>query len=137
MRDLGWVEGRNIAFERRYAEGKNEDLPRLAASLVSLQPDVILAVGTGAAQSAKNATQTIPIVFTRVGDPVGSGLVPSLARPGGNLTGLSMQYWDLDAKRLEFLVTAVPDAKRVGLLWDPSFPTARAELKEFEGQLGH
>jgi putative ABC transport system substrate-binding protein len=132
LRELGWVEGQNVAFEHRYAEGKNEILPSLAAELIGLQPDVILAIGTGAARAAKSATQTIPIVFTRVGDPLGSGLVPELARPGGNLTGLSMQYWELDAKRLEFLVTAVPDAKRVGVLWDPSFPTAGAELREFE-----
>src|SRR6266851_5605521 len=93
LRDLGYIEGQNIAFEYRYAEGKSDVLPSLAAELVSLQPDVILAIGTGAARAAKSATQTTPIVFTRVGDPVGSGLVPALARPGGNLTGLSMQYW--------------------------------------------
>jgi ABC-type uncharacterized transport system substrate-binding protein len=132
LRELGWVEGQNVAFEHRYAEGKNDIFPSLAAELVGLQPDVILAIGTGAARAAKSATQRIPVVFARVGDPLGSGLVPELARPGGNLTGLSMQYWELDAKRLEFLVTAVPDAKRVGVLWDPSFPTAGAELREFE-----
>jgi putative ABC transport system substrate-binding protein len=103
LRDLGYVEGHNIAFERRYAENKEEILPSLATELVRLQPEVILAIGTGAARAAKNATQTIPIVFARVGDPIGSGLVSSLARPGGNLTGLSLQYVDIEAKRLELL----------------------------------
>jgi putative tryptophan/tyrosine transport system substrate-binding protein len=133
LRDLGYVEGHNIAFERRYAENKEEILPSLATELVRLQPEVILAIGTGAAWAAKNATQTIPIVFARVGDPIGSGLVSSLARPGGNLTGLSLQYVDIEAKRLELLIMAVPDAKRVGALWDPRFPTAGATLKLYEG----
>jgi putative ABC transport system substrate-binding protein len=133
LRDLGYVEGHNIAFERRYAENKEEILPSLAAELVRLQPEVILAIGTGAARAAKNSTQTIPIVFARVGDPIGSGLVSSLARPGGNLTGLSLQYIDIEAKPLELLVAAVPDAKRVGVLRDPGFPTTDAALKQFEG----
>jgi putative ABC transport system substrate-binding protein len=132
LRDLGWIEGHNITFERRYAAARNEILPSLAAELVSLQPDVILAIGTGAALAAKAATQAIPIVFTRVGDPIGFGLVPSLARPGGNVTGLSLQFFDVDAKRLELLITAVPNTKRVGALWDPGFPTAGAELKQYE-----
>jgi putative ABC transport system substrate-binding protein len=132
LRDLGWVEGRNIAFERRAAEHKNEILPSLAAELVRLQPDVIFAVGTLAARAAKSATQTIPIVFARVADPIAFGLVPGPPRPGGNLTGLSLQLLDTGAKRLEFLVTAVPEAKRVGALWDASFPTAEAEFREIE-----
>jgi putative ABC transport system substrate-binding protein len=133
LRDLGYVEGRNIAFERRCADHKNEILPGLAAELVSLQPDVILAIGTLAARAAKSATQTIPIVFARVGDPIAYGLVPGLPRPGGNLTGLSLQLLDTAAKRLEFLVTAVPEAKRVGTLWDASYlPTAEAELRQIE-----
>jgi len=86
LRDLGWVEGQNFTFERRYAEGKYEVLPGLAAELVRLRVDVIVPFGTPATRAAKNATETIPIVFARVGDPVGSGLVRSLARPGGNLT---------------------------------------------------
>jgi putative ABC transport system substrate-binding protein len=121
LQELGWVEGQNVTIERRYSGGNNEILPRLAVEVVQLQPDVILAVGTAAAQAAKTATQTIPTVFTRAADPVGLGLVPSLARPGGNLTGLSLQNFDIDAKRLQLLVTAVPEAKRVGVLWDPSF----------------
>jgi putative ABC transport system substrate-binding protein len=120
MRDVGWIEGQNIVFERRYAAAKNEVLPSLAAELVNLQPDVILAIGTGAARAAGSATQTIPIVFARVGDPIGFGLISNLARPTGNLTGLSLQYVDIEGKRLELLTLAVPDAKRVGALWDPS-----------------
>ena len=131
LRDLGDVEGRNIAFERRCSEHKDEILPGLAAELVSLQPDVILAIGTLAARAAKSATQRIPIVFARVADPIAFGLVPGLPRPGGNLTGLSLQLLDIDAKRLEFLVTPVPEAKRVGALFDASFPTAE-ELGEIE-----
>jgi putative ABC transport system substrate-binding protein len=133
VQDLGYVEGQNIAFERRYAEGKNEILPSLAAELVGLEPDVILAIGTPATRAAKTATQTIPIVFVRIGDPIGLGLVRSLAHPGGNLTGVTILTNDLEAKRVELLITAVPEAKRLGILWDSSFPPARAELKETEG----
>jgi putative ABC transport system substrate-binding protein len=132
LRDLGWIEGRNIAFVRRYAAEKYETLPSLAAELVQLHPDVILANGTGAARAAKAATQTVPIVFARVSDPVGSGLVASLARPGGNLTGLSIEFVDIEGKRLELLMAAVPGAKRVGALWDPNFPAADRELKVYE-----
>ncbi len=133
LRDLGYIEGQNIAFERRYAAEKNEILPNLAAELVGLQPDVILAIGTRAARAAKGATQTIPIVFARISDPIGFGLVPALARPGGNLTGVSVQTRELAANRLELLTIAVPDAKRVGVLWDPNFPPAGPLLREIEG----
>src|SRR6266851_5024834 len=133
LRDLGYIEGQNIAFERRYAEGNNEILPDLAADLVRLQPDVILARGTAAARAAKVATQVIPIVFARAGDPIGLGLVPSLARPGGNLTGLSTLNVETNAKRLELLVAAVPGAKRVGALWNPGNPASGLGLKEIEG----
>ena len=133
LRDLGWVEGRNLVIERRYAREKRyEILPSLAAELVGLQPDVIVAIGTGAAQAAKNGTETIPIVFARIGDPIGYGLVPSLSRPGGNLTGVSLLTRELEGKRLELLITAVPDAKRVGVLWDASFPAAGPVFKEIE-----
>jgi putative ABC transport system substrate-binding protein len=132
LRDLGWVEGQNIAFERRYADDNYEILPSLAAELVRLPPNVILAIGTPAARAAKAATQTIPVVFARISDPIGLGLTPALARPGGNLTGLSVLAHELDAKRLELLVTAVPDAKRVGALWDPGSPSAAPEPREVE-----
>src|SRR5215469_1742483 len=91
LRDLGWVEGQNITFERRYAEGENKILPSLAAGLVALHPEVIVAVGTPAARAAKIATEKIPIIFARIADPTGSGLVAALGRPGGNLTGLTSQ----------------------------------------------
>jgi putative ABC transport system substrate-binding protein len=133
LRDLGYVEGQNIAFEPRYAAEKNEILPRLAGELVGLHLDVVLAIGTPAARAAKSATQTIPIVFARISDPIGSGLVAALARPGGNLTGVSIQTRELAAKRLELLMLAVPGAKRVGALWDPNFPPAGPLLKEIEG----
>src|SRR5215467_13650912 len=133
LRDLGWVEGLNVTFERRYAEQKYEILQSLAADLIRVQPDVIVAIGTGAARAAKSATQTIPIVFARIGDPVGYGLVPSLSRPGGNLTGVSLLTRELAGKQVEMLITAVPDAKRVGVLWDPSFPAAGPVFREIEG----
>jgi putative ABC transport system substrate-binding protein len=133
LRDLSYIEGQNIAFERRYAADNLEVLPILAAELVRFQPDVILAIGTPKARAAKIATQTIPIVFARIANPIGLGLVPSLARPGGNLTGVSVQTRELAAKWLELLNTGVPDAKRVGVLWDPSFPPAGLQLKEVEG----
>ena len=85
--DLGWVDGQNIAFEQRHADQKFEHLPSLAAELVTVRPDVILAVGSPAARAAKSATQTVPIVFARIGDPIGIGLVPELARPGGRSHG--------------------------------------------------
>src|SRR5215469_13073641 len=133
LRDLGWVEGQNVTFERRYAEQKYEILQSLAADLIRVQPDVIVAIGTGPAWAAKSATSTIPIVFARIGDPVGYGLVPSLSRPGGNLTGVSLLTRELEGKRLELLITAVPDAKRVGVLWDASFPAAGPVFEEIEG----
>jgi len=132
MQGLGYIEGQNIAFEARHAAEKYEILPSLAAELASLQPDVILAVGTPAALAAKSATRTIPIVFARIGDPVGAGLVPSIARPGGNLTGVSLLYAETATKRLEFIATAVPGAARVGVLWDPNFRNAVPELREAE-----
>jgi putative ABC transport system substrate-binding protein len=132
LRDLGYIEGQNIAFERRYAAEDYEILPGLAAELVGLQPDAILAIGTPAAQAAKSATQTIPVVFARISDPVGLGFVATLARPGGNLTGVSLQLRELAAKRLELLITAVPSAKRVGVLWDPRLLSGVPELREIE-----
>jgi putative ABC transport system substrate-binding protein len=132
LRDLGYIEGQNITFARRYAEGRMEVLPRLAAELVGLQPDVVFAIGTPAARAAKASTQTIPIIFARISDPVGSGLVSGLARPGGNLTGLTVQTRELAGKRLQLLIAAVPDAKRVAALWDPNFPPGGPLLKEVE-----
>ena len=126
---LGWIEGKNFSFEYRYAEQKPERLPELAADLVRLKVDVIVAAGTPPPLAAKNATTTIPIVMTNVGDPVASGLIASLARPGGNVTGLSSLSPELNTKRLEILKDAVPMLSRVGLLWTPE-GRASPQLKE-------
>ena len=101
LRQLGYVEGKNIVIEYRYAEGKSERLPDLVAELVRLKVDIIVTTSAGAALAAKKASGTIPIVFAAAGDPVGTGLVSSLAQPGGNITGLSLMVPDLDGKRLE------------------------------------
>ncbi|HEV8456807.1 MAG TPA: ABC transporter substrate-binding protein, partial [Methylomirabilota bacterium] len=117
LRDLGYVEGRNVVIESRDAEGKFERLPTLAAELVALKVDVIVAAGTPAALAAKHATRTLPIVFAVAADPVTSGLVASLARPGGNVTGLSILAPELVGKCLEQLKQAVPGVRRVAVLW--------------------
>ena len=132
LRDLGSLEGHNVVFEHRYAEGNTEALPGLAADLVRLKVDIIVAVGTSATRAAKNATAMIPIVFTRIADPVTLGLVASLARPSGNLTGVSVLTIDVAAKWLELLTEALPGVRRVGVFWDPTFPTAALQLRELE-----
>ena len=135
MRDLGYVEGRNLVIEYRYAEGQLERFPALAAELVALKVEVLVAPPTPAAQAAKRATTTIPIVFAGAGDPVTSGLVTSLARPGGNITGLSGLSPELVGKCLEQLKQAVPGVSRVAVLWQPGGQGERAEkdmLKEAE-----
>jgi ABC-type uncharacterized transport system substrate-binding protein len=119
LRDLGYVEGRNVVIEYRFDEGKLERLPALAAELVALEVDVILAVNTAAAVAAKQATRTLPIVFAATRDAVGSGLVTNLARPGGNVTGLALLAPELVGKRLEQLKQAVPGLTRVAALWQP------------------
>jgi putative tryptophan/tyrosine transport system substrate-binding protein len=113
---LGWIEGKNITIEYRFAEQKAERLPELAAELVRLKVDLIVVTDTPSSLAAKGATTTIPIVMVRVGDPVAAGLVASLARPGGNITGLSSLSTELNTKRLEILKDAVPKLSRVGLL---------------------
>jgi ABC-type uncharacterized transport system substrate-binding protein len=118
LRTLGYVEGKNIVIEYRYAEGKPERLPDLAAELVRLKVDVIVIVGGPSVLAAKKASLTIPIVFAGSGDPVGSGFVSSLARPGGNITGLSIMAPDLNGKRLELLKEAFPKVVRVAFLWE-------------------
>jgi putative ABC transport system substrate-binding protein len=119
LRDLGYVEGRNVVIEYRYAEGKSERYPALAAELVAHKVDVIVAANILAALAAKQATRTFPIVFVGAGDPVTSGLVTSLARPGGNVTGLSSLAPELVGKRLELLKQAIPGITRVAVLWQP------------------
>ena len=126
LRDLGYVEGKNFRVEVRYAEGKLERLPGLAREIVQSNADVILTNATPGTVAVKQATSTIPIVFTGVGDPVAAGFVKSFAKPGGNLTGISVLSPDLGGKRLELLKEAIPGVTRVALLWSPSASTAVA-----------
>jgi putative tryptophan/tyrosine transport system substrate-binding protein len=130
LRELGWIEGKNIVFERRYAENRVERLPELAAELVRLNVDVIVGLGTLAPLAAKRATTTIPIVMTAAGDPLGSGLVASLARPGGNVTGMSLMAPDLGGKRLELLKELLPRLARVAVLWNAANPYPALVFKE-------
>jgi putative ABC transport system substrate-binding protein len=132
LRDLGWVEGKNIAMEVRFAEGKTDRLPALAADLVRLKVDVIVTSSTPAALAAKRATTTIPIVIGFAADPVGSGIVRSLARPGGNITGWTHQGLELREKYLELLKEAVPRATRFGVLWNPANPVHQSSMKVIE-----
>jgi putative ABC transport system substrate-binding protein len=131
LRELGYVEGKNILIEYRSAEGKRERLPDLAAELVRLKVDVIVTTG-GAVLAAKKAGATIPIVVAGAADPVGSGLVSSLARPGGNITGLSLMTPDLDGKRLELLKEGFPKVVRVAFLWEPGGSRGNLTLTEME-----
>jgi putative ABC transport system substrate-binding protein len=121
LRERGWAEGQNFILERRYSEGRNDRHPALAAELVRLQPDLIIIVGTPAALAAKEATTTIPVVFVTVADPVGSGLVSSLAKPGGNITGTGNAGPQLLGKHLELLKEAIPSLSRVGVLINSAF----------------
>jgi putative ABC transport system substrate-binding protein len=131
LSETSYVEGRNVAIEYRWAEGSYDRLPALAADLVARKADVIVASGsTPSALAAKNATSTIPIVFTGVSDPVGAGLVASLARPGGNMTGFSVLFVELVAKRLELVSQLVPQAKVIALLVNPNNPDAESMIRE-------
>src|ERR1700754_2973772 len=132
MSDLGYVQGRTIAIELRDAVGQAKRLPELAAELVALQPKVLVASGSPAAIAARNASATIPIVFTFATDPVGLGLVASLARPGGNVTGQSNQGEGLVGKGLQLLAEMVPGASRFAAVWAPSFAASQADLREMQ-----
>ena len=132
LRELGYVEGQNIAIESRWADGKYDRYPALAADLVRSNVDVIVAGGGAATQAAQQATKTIPIVMSAVIDPLGSGLVPSLARPGGNVTGISMMAPDLIGKQFQVLKEVVPKVSRVALLWNPANPGSAPQLREAE-----
>jgi putative ABC transport system substrate-binding protein len=132
LRELGWVEGTNFTFEGRYADNDFDRLPGLAAEMVRLDVDVIVAVGTLAPLAAKRATSTIPIVMAAAGDPVGSGLVASLAQPGGNVTGTSLMAPDLGGKRLELVKDLLPEAHRVAVLWNAANPYSALVFKETE-----
>jgi len=139
LRELGYVEGKNIVIEYRYAEGKLDRLPALAAELVRLKVDIIITGGPPATPTAKEATVTIPIVMTQVGDPVANGFVASLAQPGGNITGLSTLAPELSGKRLELLKEVVPRLSRVAVFGTSTRPGNAQELREVElaaGALG-
>jgi putative ABC transport system substrate-binding protein len=130
LRALGYVEGQNIVIEFRHTDGKFEQLPNVAAELVRLKVDVLVANTTNAALAAKNASRTIPIFFIGVSDPIAAGLVDSLARPGGNITGLTNIAPMLAGKRLELLKETVPTLSRVAVLWDPENPGSTPQWKE-------
>jgi putative tryptophan/tyrosine transport system substrate-binding protein len=132
LRDLGWIERQNLGIEWRFSEGSADPLPRLAAELVGLPVDLIVASPTRPALAAKEATSTIPVVFIQVADPVESGIVANLARPGANVTGLSSMGSDLSGKRLELLKEALPGASRVAVLWNQSTQGSALVLRELE-----
>jgi putative ABC transport system substrate-binding protein len=132
LRELGWVEGRNVAIEYRWAEGRAERAAEIAAEFVRLKVDVIVTYGTPPTLAAKQATSAIPIVFALAGDPVGTGLVASLARPGGNVTGLSVQLTESLGKRLELLREAVPGLRRLAILGNVGNPFTVLEIEEVQ-----
>jgi len=139
LRDLGYAEGKNIIIEWRYAEGKPERLPALAAELVRLKVDAIVTGGEAATRPAREATSTIPIVMTQEADPVGTGFVTSLARPGGNITGMSRIAPELSGKRLEILKEVVPKLSRIaifGTSTDPNYVQTSKETTLAAGALG-
>jgi putative tryptophan/tyrosine transport system substrate-binding protein len=130
LRELGWIDGRDLAIEYRWAEGRNERYAEAAAELVRLKVDIIVTVATPATLAAKEATTVIPIVFGAASDPVGTGLVESLARPGGNITGLSNQITDTGGKKLEFLREIVPSLRRLAILTNVGNPAAVLDMAE-------
>ena len=132
MRELGWVEGHNLAIEYRWAEGRTERLAELANDLVRLKVDVVVTHNTPGPLAAKEATSTIPIVFATAGDPVGTGIVASLARPGGNVTGLSSQTPDVAGKRIELLREVVPDLHRLAVLADTDNPFVKLDVSQLQ-----
>jgi putative tryptophan/tyrosine transport system substrate-binding protein len=133
LRELGWIEGRTVVIEYRWADGRGERYAEIAAEFVRLKVDVIVTPG-GATLAAKEATSIIPIVFAAAGDPVGSGLVASLARPGGNVTGSSLQGTDLAGKRLELLREALPNLRRLAVMANVGYSAAVLELREVQAE---
>jgi putative tryptophan/tyrosine transport system substrate-binding protein len=132
LRELGWIEGRTITIDYRWAEGRTERYAEIATEFVRLKVDVILTAGTEPVLAAKKATTVIPIVFAAAGDPIGTGLVASLARPGGNVTGLSIQQTDLAGKRLELLRQVVPGLRRLAIITNIASPGAVLEMREVQ-----
>ncbi|MGH7209566.1 MAG: ABC transporter substrate-binding protein [Nitrospiraceae bacterium] len=133
LQEFGRVNGQTIAIEYRWGERRTDRLPDLAAELVRLKVDVLFADSIPAALAAKNATKTIPVVFAVGGHPVSTGLVPSLARPGGNITGTALIFLDVGVKRLELIKEALPGVSRVAVLWNPTQPAQGTLLKEIQG----
>jgi putative tryptophan/tyrosine transport system substrate-binding protein len=136
LRELHWIEGRTVAIEIRWAEGRNERLADTAAEFVRRKVDVIVTSATPPTVAAKQATSVIPIVFAAVGDPVGAGLVESLARPGGNVTGLSLQQTDAVGKRLELLREVIPGLHRLAIMANSSNPSAGLDMREAQATAG-
>ena len=136
LRERGYIEGRNLVFERRFSEGNAERFPEFAAEMVQLKVDCIIAITTPAALAVKHVTTTLPIVMTTAIDPVGAGLVASLARPGGNVTGNAILYAELSTKRLEFLKDVVPGLSRVVVLWNAANPANASVWKETQAAAG-
>jgi ABC-type uncharacterized transport system substrate-binding protein len=132
LHELGWAEGRNVVIEYRWPEGRNDRIAEIAVELVRIKVDVIVTTGTPGALAAQQATSVIPVVMTTVADPVGSGLVASLARPGGNITGLSLQQADLAGKRLELLREVIPALRRLAILANVSNPNAVPEMGQVQ-----
>jgi putative ABC transport system substrate-binding protein len=139
LRDLGWEDGRNIVIEARFADGKFDRLPALAEELLNLKVSLIVAANSPGVHAAISATKTVPIVMVEVGDPVATGFVTNLARPGGNVTGISLNLLDLTQKRLAFLKEAVPRATRIAVIMNPDDPIIPMQWREAEvaaGRLG-
>jgi putative ABC transport system substrate-binding protein len=136
LRELGYIEQQNIFIDYRYAEGKLDQLPALAGELVALKADIILTRGTPPTHAAKQATSTIPIIMVVSADPVGTGLVASLARPGGNVTGITSVAAEITGKRLELLKEVVPRASRVAVLWNSDNSAMALRIKEVESVAG-
>jgi ABC-type uncharacterized transport system substrate-binding protein len=131
LQELGWIDGRTVAIERRWAEAQNSRYTEIAAEFVRLKVDVIVTSGSATPQ-AKQATSTIPIVFAVAADPLGAGLVASLARPGGNVTGLSLQSNDLAAKRLEILRDIIPNLRRLAVIGNPGYAASALEMRDVQ-----
>jgi putative ABC transport system substrate-binding protein len=136
LRELGWIEGRNLVIEYRWAEGRSDRAESLVAELLKLKIDALVTHGTPNVAAAKKLTSTVPVVFAAVGDPIGTGLVASLARPGGNLTGLSNQTADLGGKRLDLLRDAVPDLRRLAVMANVDNPSNVVEVENVRAAAG-
>jgi putative ABC transport system substrate-binding protein len=132
LQKLGWSEGKNISFEMRYSEGKPERLPALAVELVQADVDVVVVWAAQAVEAARNATRTIPIVITGVGDALGAGYIASLARPGGNITGFTLAATDQSTKRLQLIQQFAPDTVRIAVIWNNKASGHRFQMKELE-----